>query len=295
MGEGLEGASLADNVTPLYRPDVEGIAYYEFALESGTRKGFVVVSAGSHDFPSSHWSLGRAPISDELLERAKKSGKKVARIYKLDALGYLAEDETGEEAARSGELPVPVDAGAAESRIIEEVAVPSTSEPDEKGGRKAKHEIKKNGEKPNVKVRHEVNSWKALKKDYKKFFDAPLGQLRKRAAKAWEIEDLAEKHGEGIVVGEPFRVALLEPGAKFETSGDGAALTKIRLIEYGAGASALELLAQGVPKAGGADIVLQLSYPSGLAETLKFFIVTRQTHSDMKGKLPRVDGGKETV
>ena len=296
MGEGLESATLADDVTPMYRPDMQGVAYYEFAFDrkdgvQAERRGFIVVSAGDHDFPRAHWSAGRPPVSDELVSKAGRKAKKIARIYKVDSLGYVGEDDGGEEAARAGEVPLlfttPEDA---QPTVISESSTPSTTEADAKSGGQAKHALKKNSDaKPGIQIRRDVASWKQLKNEYGKTLGKPLLALRGQARKAWEIDALAEKFGEGLFAGEPFRVALLEPGAKWDASGDGAALTDIRLIEHGGGAAALELLARDVPPAGGADLTLVISYPSGLEEKLKFFIVSPQGTSEMRGKLAAPD------
>jgi hypothetical protein len=235
MGEGLDQAKLADEVTPMYRADVDGVAYYEFLLDrkdAQQRRGFVVISAGPHDFPHAHWSLDRAPISDELAAAAKTHGKAVARIYKADVLGYVAESDDGEETARSGELPVPaVVAQGAEAQIVTAIAEPSTTAPDARGGNQSKHTLKKSSDKKALQIRRDIPSWGALKKEYAKAFAVPLGHLKNRASKAWEIEELIDKFGEGIFVGKPLRVALLEADAKYDVTGAGATAVELRRID----------------------------------------------------------------
>lgn len=277
MGEGLETATLADDVTPMYRPDLQKVAYYEFAFERKDegRRGFMVLSAGDHDFPAAHWSAMRPPVSDELAAEAGRKAKKVARIYKLDSLAYLAEDEAGDEAALMGEPPLLFTvAEGADAAVVTETFEPGQGQPKRQDDRK-----------PPVEIRRDVPSWKQLKNEYGKTLRKPLDHLRGQARKAWDIDELVEKFGEGFFAGEPFRVALLEPGATYEASGDGAAITAIRLVEHAGGATALELLAREVPAAGGADLKLDIRYPSGLKETLKFFVVSRQGTSEMRGKL----------
>src|SRR5689334_11651530 len=52
----LRGRSVG-KVTELYRPDVEGPAYLEFALREGPADaGYVIASTGEHDFPIMAWS-----------------------------------------------------------------------------------------------------------------------------------------------------------------------------------------------------------------------------------------------
>lgn len=75
-------AGLTGKVNAIYRPDIDGIAYYEFAIDlAGATKrntiflgergvkttdmpaksGFIIASAKPHDHPVSHWSLDREP------------------------------------------------------------------------------------------------------------------------------------------------------------------------------------------------------------------------------------------
>jgi len=103
MMKEMQGSHLDDVAVALLRPDIDGIAYYEFAIVAGkgsrqvmhtsnfeavpasvaakkTRKtqaeevdraradrgapiGFIVASNGRHDFPVTHWSLDRLPPS----------------------------------------------------------------------------------------------------------------------------------------------------------------------------------------------------------------------------------------
>ena len=144
MAPNARNAHLSDEVWPVYRPDLEEVAYYEFGVELGSgprrlvtspaelsellaaerktvtarsrrteaslkeragasrsvSRGFIVVSTGPHDFPIPHWSLDRAPVSAQLEASAEKGGA-IERIYRLDALAYVAEFE-GRHAGRTG-------------------------------------------------------------------------------------------------------------------------------------------------------------------------------------------------
>lgn len=100
MASGADAAFLGDHVVPVFRPDIDGVAYYEFAVvgpkasgrillsrayakdpgrcfpsggegskgDAGTSSpiGFVIVTNGRHDFPISHWSLNRLPPSRQV-------------------------------------------------------------------------------------------------------------------------------------------------------------------------------------------------------------------------------------
>ena len=82
---------LGDEVTAIYRPDIEEVAYYEFEVRNSAEKdrttGFIVVSAADHDHPISHWSLNNTPVSSRLAESAKKKRKNYRpRLLKLCVL-----------------------------------------------------------------------------------------------------------------------------------------------------------------------------------------------------------------
>lgn len=117
---GMEDARLADTVVPIHRPDIDGVAYFEFAVMSGrggtalrlaTRglakgadcgcggkdtpagpgtgaaaRGFIIVTNGRHDLPIPHWSLDQAPPSVAVMQRQEGICPK--------------EDETGAEPAQ---------------------------------------------------------------------------------------------------------------------------------------------------------------------------------------------------
>ena len=103
MGVNARRARLTDEVGTILRPDLPDIAYYEFEVALGNpagagapTSGFIVVSAGTHDYPVPHWSFDVEPVSRRLDSLAQKSGKKVARLYRLDALSYVGEDSGGQ-------------------------------------------------------------------------------------------------------------------------------------------------------------------------------------------------------
>ena len=101
IAAGAEDAHLGPTAVPVYRPDLEEVAYYELTVvgasrrpsrllthgfaeqarpaatrrraksadevvEAGSVIGFIVVTNGRHDFPVAHWSLDRLPPSRQL-------------------------------------------------------------------------------------------------------------------------------------------------------------------------------------------------------------------------------------
>lgn len=142
---GLEFARLGEEAVPIHRPDVDGIAYWEFwvvgggqiqglksrnyavpagheqtgavasAPTAGRPIGFIVASNGRHDFPIAHWSLDRLPPSLQVsaMDQAACAGevrqpRESVRLYRLDSLSYVGEDAAGEIAGQSGQIPSPI-------------------------------------------------------------------------------------------------------------------------------------------------------------------------------------------
>jgi hypothetical protein len=92
-----EHAELSGPAVALYRPDIEGPAYYEVGVNEG---GFIVVATGAHDVPVPHFD-DRGVRPTEALA-AQSSGRPIARYYKLDVLSYAAEDAAEELVAELG-------------------------------------------------------------------------------------------------------------------------------------------------------------------------------------------------
>ena len=94
---------------PVQRPDVGGVAYYEFTIDPA---GYVVASTGEHDRPIAQWDHAAAPPSVQLQRAA--GAATVARLFKLDTLSWVAEDANGQLVAQVNALPpklVPAEAG----------------------------------------------------------------------------------------------------------------------------------------------------------------------------------------
>jgi hypothetical protein len=298
MGNGAEGARLGEEACPIYRPDVKGVAYWEFEIagvksvaRNGGRNGrppsegsgFLIVSAGRHDVPIPHWSFELVPPSREL-ESQSKDGK-VAKVVKLDSLAYAAEDAKGNYLTHLGQFP-PMPAGIPaelpKKRTISslETHPVRTSKTDK---RVAKQEAQRAGARaPKPKV-EPWPSWGRAKKQYASAYKHHLAALRDHASPAWQIEDLTAKFGEGIHEGERVVVPLLAPG-KADLTGDGAHAVEMRMIDRDP--PAVELLAGGAEEKKEQEFQLRLSYRDGNVETLTFFVVPKGTPSNRRRVLP---------
>jgi len=338
MAPFADAATLSDEVWPIYRPDLEDVAYYEFTIELGSNarrlatsaaalsallaaerdsprllrkrpaagakilrsqgtggQGFVVVASGPHDFPIPHWSLERAPVSAQLVAAAQESGGAVERIIKVDSLAYVAESRDGSLVAQIGQLPallagLPHDLSRANVEISTLLAEPSADVPNDDMAEGVEHQEKREGGAPPDLKPIEFDGWPAFRERYADSFGPYLDDLRRRAAGAWEIEGLIEEFGEGIHVGQSHRIALLHPEAVVDLGGAGASLVKAHIDEWG-GAAALVLdVPQGTAIDQEVDLDVDIRYPDGATERLRFFLVSARTPSNRR-TMPS-EGGK---
>lgn len=329
MAAGAERAQLGAYAVPLFRPDLESVAYYEFEIDlqpdatqrvitpqmlargdfgkggmekpdltaqaaravGPVKRGFIVVSTGEHDSPIPHWSLDREPINRQLEVAAAEAGAKVARIYKLDALAYVGEDENGNLVARSGQFPslaegLPHDLRKYRGQIASAVAKPERDADD--SAKEIKHQVTTSAPVRAALEFREPQGWSQYKERYAEVVGPFLDELRRRAARVWESHKLLAEFGEGIIAGESHRVALLYPEATAELSGDGAVLVRLTLVERIGGPPALELHTSSAPLDRETGFELHIRYPGGLEETLRFFVVSRDTPSNVRAPAPGV-------
>jgi hypothetical protein len=288
IGVKARRARLTADVSTIMRPDLSEVAYYEFEVDLGTSgSGFIVVSAGRHDYPVPHWSFDTESVSRRLGGVAEKGGKTLARLYRLDALSYVGEDSSGQMVGQIGRLPMPVegvpaDLEQARGKITSTVAAPASKVPDDSNGQDGKHTVTRTGAKPPPIRFRPVKSWRELKDGYGANLRPFLDQLERDAAEMWAIDDLVAKHGEGVMTGRPHRVALLEPQAQAVLSGEAAAAVQLKRIEKPGVPPVLELSATTTPFDRAAAFDLTITYASQLTERLGFFLVAPDTKSDQR-------------
>ena len=328
MAPNATNARLADEVWPIYRPDLEEVAYYEFSVELGSGpsrlvtsaaglsallaterktasarakradvsikdrggssrssdRGFIVVSAGPHDFPIPHWSLDRPPVSAQLQATSEKGGE-IERIYRLDALAYVAEAKDGTLVGRVGQLPglvagLPHDLARSGVGVSTIEATPTRESKTDDGADGPEHQVKRSEDRiPDLKPL-EVDDWGSFRERYADAFGPFLDDLRRQAAHAWEVEALIEEFGEGIRDGETQRVALLDREAVVELSGDGAQHVAARLDEDSGSPALVLALAEGAKITGELDLFVDIRYPDGMDERLRFFLVSSKSPSN---------------
>lgn len=293
MAVGAENAELGDKVCPIFRPDLEDVAYYEFDVQksaAGTSKGedthgFIIVSTADHDHPIAHWSLERPPVSVRLENEAERDRKKVNRVFKLDTLSYIGEDKNGKKVAQEGQMPDLMissrkDLEEYRGQITSTIATPLGDSTEDERGSKVKHSIEMQGPKPpEFAPPEEPPDWGTYKKEYGKAFHPLLEDLKRNAGQPWKIDRLVEEFGEGIMEGSPQRVALLYREAAVKINGDAAEVVKMRKITRKNGPSAVELFFEKNPFKQETSFELHIKYENGLEEQLDFFVVSKNIPS----------------
>lgn len=339
LGQNTEDLYLADEVCPIFRPDLKEPAYYEFSVQKATREkvdgrkdlvknvrklnlysedfpkavygtpgaaldskrfkdlkfenhtqGFIIVSTGTHDFPISHWSLESASPSDLIEKEAKEQKKKVARIYKIDSLSYLGEDEKETQIALLGNTPLlpqglPENLEKFEGQISSSVTEfdPNQRELDDSHRGKPGKTVNR-GPKPKE-YKFLPFKWNDFKKQFNESLSPMLKILSKNAKQVWDLQDLIEKMGEGVISGQVYNIAVLESEFTFEVSGKAADFVKIRVVKRPGNLPVLEVQSKKLPFDGEAELNIDISYGKVGRETVKLFIVNEDSPSETNSNI----------
>jgi len=284
-------AVLASSAQPLYRPDVTGVAYYEFrVLVRGLPSGFIIVSTGGHDFPVSHWAFEGQSPTETLFQQG---GTAITAFYKVDALTYVAEGSRGEMLAKIGELPPritgqdpswldrpiePTDATwVTDAQGVDDVeASRVTFREDVRGPKYPSERIELTG----------WSSWQELKANYRESYATLAASLARQAGEEWETERVALESGEGLVVGRTLEVALVYPRATVSLGGEGARMVRSELVTTSAGTQKLVLTAFDARPGVELPLTVDVRYPNGFTETVRIIVLAREDVQTSPGAQP---------
>lgn len=288
-------AYLGEWACPIYRPDVRGVAYWEFEI-AGLRQiqprehngqssgaGFVLASTAEHDIPIPHWSLTLEPPSRAL--EAKVSGGKVARIIKLDTLAYVAENARGQYLAHLGQFPLQIVTAGDDIMKFRGISTVSAvpRQPSQDDDLPKDLRIISDGlDIPRIELAV-WDSWPTAKRGYAKSYEPHLKALAVRAAEAWKIEGLIARFGEGIIEGRSLTVPLLRSGT-VQATGDAAGLIKLTMLDRQPPAVEIKALSSKEKKESTFQLII--TYQDNSSETLHFFVVPKGTPSNNQSVLP---------
>lgn len=267
-----EAARLSDVAYPFYRPDLNGVAYYEIEVDPG---GFVVLSTGPHDFPIAHWNYTGPSLGRRLEAAAEEANQTVGRRYKLDTLSYAVEDEAGETSVFLGQ-PVFEITGMRMEWLEEEPRVSATTvaprqpvESDADVDEDLEYVVEDEGPEVEPVELEPWESWPALKAGYADSYAVVHAGLRRAAAPEW---DVYERHEEqGIEIDSPTRLALLQPEADVVVRGPGEDFVRVTVVDRDGLSPVVEIVpVEPVDEPVGFTVILY--YPEGEPEEVRFLL-----------------------
>jgi hypothetical protein len=293
-------AFLGDAVRPLFRPDLDAPAYYEFSVlapgaggggASGAAvqlspAGFIVVATGEHDYPIPNWATAGLPPSERMQQQAAANNDAATKFYKLDILSYAAEDDSGAAVAFDGDLPIkildmPDEWLTNPPPIVETIARPSAAHPEDPvdASDPVDWAIEVINPVDNPLRFEPWDSWDAFKAEYAGVFEHFIAAQAAAAAPEWEIERHAREYGHVLFKGDRLEFPLLWPDPFLEYDGPVQALVNIE-PQYPAGLPPrLRVTAIDTIKNESTPLTITVTYPNGEVETLNILIVYRaQAH-----------------
>lgn len=249
-------------------------------------QGFIVVSTDAHDFPIPHWSLESIPPSLEIDNRSNLLGKKVSKVFKVDALAYLGEDRNGEEITHLGEMPslvkgLPKNLKSFDGKIsssISELRTPLKRFLDDSNKLTQGKTIKR-GPQP-INLSFVDKSWVPFKAEFKSSFEPALELLGDKAKEVWDMQAKIEEMGEGIIAGEVFNIIPLEKDFTVELGGDASPYVVLRVVKRLEELPAIELTTKKLPVEGELDLTVVLTYGKDYQEKINLFVVNDTTPTE---------------
>jgi hypothetical protein len=288
LAPGWEQAQLGPVVHELFRPDISSPAYYEFLVlaptglgiqssEATTQAGFIILSAGEHDFPIAHWNyFGESP-TQELTRKALESGGRAFRFFKLDALAYAAEDVLGHQVATSG-TPLLKVTGMQASWLKQPMTVtssiwtPNQSAPDDGVGTGISGTLTTTGPISSPLQLSGWESWGALKQGYEASYGVLAESLRRQASQDWQVESLVYTFGVVLRKGEVYTMPLLEAEAGVSTVGEGLEHVMAETVKRPGLLPALRFTALDSTPGAGYPLTVTIAYASMPTETVRILI-----------------------
>jgi hypothetical protein len=273
LAPGWENAVLSLEPTPLYRPDLKEIAYWEFEVWANQKPaGFIIVSTGPHDFPIPHWDFSGLSPTQQLRSPLQQQNTAV-KFYKLDSLSYAAENDKGERSATIGDEIQEVsglDMALLDQEILSEkswtpAAGSDDSQPPTTGT------LTETGPMTSTIQLTPWPSWQALKDGYAASYAVFLEDLRREAAREWAIENFAILFGTVLKAGDVYNLAMLCASPTVTPSGEGAAYVTAELVQRPGLLPVYTITVNKSDPPRELPLDVQVTCP-GINETVKFII-----------------------
>jgi hypothetical protein len=305
MAPEWKDARINPEVGILYRPDIQGPAYYECRVEAPSASGYVpagyiLLASGEHDYLIVNWNSTGLSTSQELEELAPL-GAQLTEIYRLNTMSYVAEYEEftalgitilSNDVVTLGELPDRIEGLAS---LPEEPFELVTQGIDSDGNESytGPTELPLLTESP-------WDSWQALKDGYAEDYAPLLKSLKERASDEWTLEENLNKYGETLVKGNIRTIYGLatQTLSSIQVTGEGAAAQYLGQQEMKDGDTLigiiLTVLAEPSDPKTLLPIQVGLQYTSGATETLKYAIANHTAlHMPYRISIPLVINGSQ--
>ena len=270
MAPEFTASSILDElVVPMYRPDIEEVAYYEFGISTG---GYILVSANDHDNPVPTWNSNGERLTDKTLLALGEDVHDAAKIYRLDAITFVAEDSSG-ELLSDFQPRIPVVEGDdsivySEESIVDEDGVVRTirvaSNVDENGNEVELSRVDLSEDIPSPEFEMREIDWQELKSSYAEIFASQIEQKRLDVQAEWSNRVETRGIGQALMLGEAKVFSLLGEVA----SVDHPAGVQVELVDTESGQEKLtvSIIDEDDKSTDSFDVLV--SYVDGRTETL---------------------------
>jgi hypothetical protein len=299
-------ARVNPNARILYRPDIQGPAYYEFTVEkpeatgSYTPAGFIQLGVGDHDYPVTHWDVtGMSPTQE--LEELAPLGQKLTQFYKVDALAYAAEYETMTRLGLSVLADDVISLGQLPGRIKGLETIPQEAAELVTTGVDSDNNTTHEGpEELPLTEQEGWDSWAALKQEYDQEYGPLLDSLKNRAEESWTLENGIRQHGESLVQGDVRTVhgLLGHTIESITVTGEGSATQYLQQEQLATNnvptGLRLTVLDEPANEEDRLPIEVTLAYTSGTTETVKYAIVNSEALNINTLYLPAVSANNSS-
>ncbi|MCU0494304.1 MAG: hypothetical protein MUD01_22175, partial [Chloroflexaceae bacterium] len=248
-----------------FRPDVDGIAYYEFAVRlPGANAGFILLSSGKHDRPIAHWLAEGDTLSQQLF---RQSDGQAVKYFKLDSLYYVAENNSGQLVAELGQQPPKVTAPTTPVDGTGD-ATPPASQLQQANPNDWNVSYTGIFTTPAGLTFSGWGTWSEMKGGYTSTYQPFLTALRQNAAGEWAVEENINQNGIALLKGETY-ILRYSAGGTTALSGPGTALIQTSTPNP----NALQITVVNDQPGDPVPFAVRINYGSGGSETVNFAVV----------------------
>jgi len=278
-------ARINSEVRVLYRPDIQGPAYYEVTVEKPVgdvyeSAGYIQLASGDHDYTITNWNTTGKSTTEDLANLAPL-GATITQVFRLNAETFAAEYQTlspiglsvmADDVVNLGDIPV-------QSTGLEDI--PDAPYPLVTTATDSENNNSYDGPAPLTITETPWESWAALKAGYGQEYNQLNRSLMQRASNQWQLEENLKQYGETLIKGNVRTIYGLAANTltSIQVTGDGAGAQYLKqeLMYDGAVLKGviLTVLDEPADKDTLLPIQVVLAYAEGGSETLKFAIANQ--------------------